>query len=426
MSASTLNATHDPALTSWVPSANASDTDFPIQNLPLGRFRLPGELAWRIGTAVGNQVLDLRAAGFIDHADMSTLLQQPSAERQALRAALSAALTLGSRERARLEPCLYAQSAVELGLPCDTRDYTDFYIGIHHATAIGRLFRPENPLLPNYRWVPIGYHGRASTLIASGEPVIRPQGQVMSPGATTPELRATQRLDIELELGVVIGRGNPRGKPVPLSQAEDHIAGLTLLNDWSARDIQPWEYQPLGPFLAKNFATTLSPWIVTLEALAPFRRAMVRPPEDPPSLPYLESETNRQHGAFEIALEVWIDTPAMRTANKPMQQSLTRSNFAEAAYWTIAQMVAHHTVNGCALATGDVLGTGTLSGPRPDQAGSLIELTGGGKQPFTLFGGETRAFLQDGDRITLRAQASAPGARRIGFGACVGTVVPRE
>jgi fumarylacetoacetase len=418
-----LDATHDPALTSWVESANAPDADFPIQNLPLGRFRRPGDSAWRLATAIGDQVLDLQAAGFVDHADMNLLLQQP-AERQALRAALSAALAAGSPERSRLAPCLHAQSEVELGLPCDTRDYTDFYVGIHHATAVGKLFRPDNPLLPNYRWVPIGYHGRASTLIASGEPVYRPQGQVMAPGAARPELRATQRLDIELELGVIVGQPNLRGQAVRLGEAEAHIAGLTLLNDWSARDIQPWEYQPLGPFLSKNFATTLSPWIVTLEALAPFRRALQRPAEDPPSLDYLDSDANRQRGAFDITLEAWIDTPAMRAAGAPMH-CLARSNFANAAYWTIAQLVTHHTVNGCALAAGDVLGTGTLSGPQPDQAGSLLELTQGGQQPITLPSGETRTFLQDGDRITLRAHASAPGARRIGFGACVGTVVER-
>jgi fumarylacetoacetase len=417
-----LNETHDPQLSSWVDSANTADTDFPIQNLPLGRFRRPGESDWRIGSAIGDQVLDLRAAGFAEHADIAALLQSPAERQRALRAALSAALTAGSRERSRLEPCLHALDQVELGLPCDTRDYTDFYVGIHHATAVGKLFRPDNPLLPNYRWVPIGYHGRASTLIASGEPVYRPQGQVMPPGATRPELWATQRLDIELELGVIVGRPNARGEPVPLGDAEDHIAGLTLLNDWSARDVQPWEYQPLGPFLAKNFATTLSPWIVTLEALAPFRRPLQRPAEDPPALPYLDSEANRQRGAFDIALEVWIDTPAMRAAAAPMH-CLARSNFADAAYWTIAQLIAHHTVNGCALAAGDVLGTGTLSGPQPEQAGSLLELTQGGQRPIPLPNGETRTFLQDGDRITLRAFASAPGARRIGFGNCTGTIV---
>lgn len=422
MSAPVLDATHDPALRSWVGSANAADADFPVQNLPLGRFHLPGEAEWRLATAIGDHVLDLQAAGFVDHGDMARLLAAPADERRALRLALSLALRTGSDAAPRVAPHLYAMSSVELGLPCDTRDYTDFYVGIHHATAVGRLFRPDNPLLPNYKWVPIGYHGRASTLAASGHTFVRPHGQLAGAAGEPPVLAPTKRLDYELELGIVIGAGNPAGEPVPLAQAEDHVAGLTLLNDWSARDVQAWEYQPLGPFLAKNFATTLSPWIVTLEALAPFRRPFERPAGDPAPLPYLDSEANRRAGAFDLMLEVWLHTATQRERGEA-PVCLARSNFAEAAYWTVAQLVTHHTVNGCALSPGDVMGTGTLSGPRPEQAGSLLELTQGGKAPVTLPSGETRTFLQDGDTVTLRAFAEGPGVRRIGFGACTATVL---
>ena len=412
-----LDATHDPALRSWVVSANADHTDFPIQNLPYGRFRHPGERAWRMGVAIGDRVLDLREAGLADFSDMVELLQLPVSERRALRARISQALAQESPQQSQLLPALHAIDAVQLGLPCDTRDYTDFYIGIHHATAVGKLFRPDNPLLPNYKWLPIGYHGRASTLLASGTPVRRPCGQLAPAANAAPELQPTKRLDYELELGIVIGRPNPLGERIPLAEAESHMVGLTLLNDWSARDIQAWEYQPLGPFLAKNFATTLSPWIVTLEALAPFRRALQRPADDPPSLPYLDSAENRARGAFNIALEVWLQTDAMRSAGlKPVR--IASSNFADAAYWTVAQLIAHHTVNGCALSAGDLLGTGTLSGPLPEQAGSLLELTGGGKRSLALPNGENRTFLEDGDLVTLRASAIAPGARRIGFGNC--------
>ncbi|MDI9332517.1 MAG: fumarylacetoacetase [Alphaproteobacteria bacterium] len=417
-----LAATLNPALRSWVSSAQAADCDFPIQNLPYGRFRTHPQEAWRIGVAIGDQVLDLRATGLIDHADMARLVAMPRADRVALRMALSKGLAEGSAEATAWAPALHAQLAVQLGTPCDAGDYTDFFVGIHHATAVGKLFRPDNPLMPNYHWVPIAYHGRSSTLVASGTTFKRPRGQVKAPDANAPTLQATGRLDYELELGIVIGRGNETGEPIDISQAEDHVFGLTLFNDWSARDIQAWEYQPLGPFLAKNFASTVSPWIVTLEALAPFRRPFVRSAEHPQPLPYLSSDANNAAGAMDVKLEVLLQTRQMRDAGLPHQR-ISTSNFADAAYWTVAQMVAHHTVNGCGLRPGDLFGSGTLSGPQHEQAGCLLELTVGGKQPIALSNGEKRTFLQDGDSVVLRGYCERPGAARIGFGLCEGRVI---
>jgi fumarylacetoacetase len=418
-----LLATLDPALHSWVPSAQTPGGDFPIQNLPLGRFRTRTHEAWRIGVAIGDQVLDLQAAGVLDHADMARVLALSKGERLALRSTLSKGLAAGSPQASAWARALHPQSGVEMGLPCEVGDYTDFYVGIHHATAVGKLFRPDNPLLPNYAWVPIGYHGRASTLNVSGQSFRRPHGQVKAPDAAAPVRQASARLDYELELGIVLGQGNAQGEPIPIEQAEDHVFGLTLFNDWSARDIQAWEYQPLGPFLSKSFASTLSPWIVTLEALTPFRRPFERAADQPQPLPYLSSDHNSRAGALDVHLEVLIQTQAMRDAGLPFER-ISTSNFADAAYWSVAQMVAHHTVNGCALRPGDLFGSGTLSGPRPDQAGCLLELTVGGKQPITLSNGEKRTFLSDGDRIAFRGHCEAPGAVRIGFGECVGTVLP--
>ena len=417
------DATHDPQLTSWVESANVHGTDFPIQNLPFGRFRLHADGPWRIGVAIGDQVLDLMAAGLVSSPDMRELIAQPRQQRQALRHALSQGLCTGSSQEGTWRAHLHAQSRVQMGLPCEVRDYTDFYIGIHHATAVGKLFRPDNPLLPNYKWVPIGYHGRASSLQVSGEDFRRPLGQIKSPDRDSPQLVPCQRLDFELELGIVIGQGNAQGEPVGMAQAENHIFGLTLFNDWSARDVQAWEYQPLGPFLSKNFASTVSPWMVTLEALAPFRKPFVRDAADPQPLPYLRSEANAQAGAFDIDLEVLLRTERMRQAGQAAQ-AISRSNFADAAYWTPAQLVAHHTIGGCNLSAGDLFGTGTLSGPQADQAGSLLEMTVGGKTPITLANGETRTFLQDGDEVTLRGQCRREGFRTIGLGECRGTVQP--
>jgi fumarylacetoacetase len=413
-----IDETHDPALASWVEAANDPATDFPIQNLPFGRFRRAPSAPWRIGLAIGDQVLDLQAAGLIPTQDMNALMGEGAERRRAIRLAASRGLRRGSPEQARFAQALVPQSKVELGLPCAIGDYTDFYAGIHHALAVGKLMRPDNPLLPNYKWVPIGYHGRASSIVASGARFHRPRGQIKPADAQQPWLAPTRRLDYELELGIFIGPGNALGEPIPIDRAEEHVFGLVLLNDWSARDVQAWEYQPLGPFLAKNFATTISPWIVTPEALAPFRAPFERASGDPQPLPYLDSPANRAHGVFDIELEVWLQTPAMASP-----QRLARSNFRD-AYWTVAQLVAHHTVNGCNLQPGDLFGSGTISGPAPDQGGSLLELTAGGKQPLQLANGETRAFLEDGDTVILRAHCERQGARRIGFGGCAGTVLP--
>ncbi len=435
---STLDHTHDPVLQSWVGSANQPDTDFPIQNLPFGRMRRAGsQQPWRIGVAIGDQALDLAlAAGQgawtaevqallvpLAAGDLNACMALGGPARRALRQALSQALAVGGQQAA-LTPCLVPQTDLDMALPCRIGDYTDFYVGIHHALAVGKQFRPDNPLLPNYKWVPIGYHGRASSVVVSGTPIRRPRGQTApAAGASAPGFGPSQRLDLELELGFLIGAGNALGSPIPMDQAEDQVFGVTLFNDWSARDLQAWEYQPLGPFLAKNFASSMSPWVVTLEALAPFRAAFSRPADDPQPLPYLDSAANRQQGALDITLEVRLQTAAMRAAGQA-PVTLTRSNAAQAAYWTPAQLVAHHTVNGCNLQPGDLLGSGTLSGPARDQAGSLLELSAGGKVPFTLPNGEQRSFLQDGDTLVLAGHCDRPGARRIGFGQCSGTVLP--
>ena len=431
--------THDPALRSWVASANSGSTDFPLQNLPYGRFRRAGpagaDQPWRIGIAIGDQILDLAAArGCTDWpaalaapldalaaGNLNAVMAAPKAVRLALRQAFSAALRAGSPQAAGLAACLVAQADAAMALPCSITDYTDFYTGIHHATAVGKLFRPANPLLPNYKWLPIGYHGRASSIVVSGTAIRRPRGQTMAPGAATPTVGPSQRLDCELELGALVGPGNVLGEPVAMAEAEDRLFGLTLLNDWSARDLQAWEYQPLGPFLAKSFASTLSPWVVTMEALAPFRVPFTRPADDPQPLPYLDSPANRAAGAIQIQLSVWLQTAAMRArGDAPML--LSHSNFQD-AYWTLAQLLTHHTSNGCNLQPGDLLGTGTQSGPAPGQGGSLLELSAGGQQPITLPDGEQRSFLHDGDTLVLRAFCQQPGAARIGFGDCAGTLL---
>ena len=417
----TANESHDPALLSWVESANDPTTDFPIQNLPFGRFRAAPDMDWRIGVAIGDQVVDLAAAGLIGKLTMNALMSAGVGFRSAIRRELSRGLRRGGTQRKAIEAALIPQTEVEMGLPCEIGDYTDFYTGIHHATTVGKLFRPDNPLLPNYKWVPIGYHGRGSSIVVSGQPVRRPLGQTMGSGEI-PLLGPSQRLDYELELGYLIGIGNALGEPIPIERAEEHLFGVALFNDWSARDIQPWEYQPLGPFLSKNFASTLSPWVVTMDALAPFRAPFMRPASDPSPLPYLDSPANRAQGVLEIQLEVWLQTAAMRSAGQPAVR-LSRGNSRDAAYWTAAQLVAHHTIGGCNLQSGDLFGSGTLSGPEPGQAGSLLELTQGGKQPITLPNGETRTFLADGDRLSFRGWCEREGARRIGFGECAGTVL---
>jgi fumarylacetoacetase len=418
----TLNATHDPKLRSWVTSANEAGGDFPIQNLPFGRFSHSPDSTPRIGVAIGDRILDLRKAGLIDTDDMNALMTASPEKRAALRALISQGLAQGSARQSEWEAALVSQSAATMHVPCRIGDYTDFYTSVHHATTVGKQFRPDNPLLPNYKWVPIGYHGRASSIGVSGGSFKRPRGQTKAADADIPSFGPSKRLDFELELGWFIGEGNPQGEPIGMDRAESHLFGVALFNDWSARDIQGWEYQPLGPFLSKNFASTLSPWMVTMEALAPFRAAFERVSNDPQPLPYLDSPANRAQGALSITLEVLLQTAKMRDAGEAPVR-LSGTNTTRAAYWTPAQLVAHHTVNGCNLQTGDLLGSGTLSGPNANEAGSLMELAGSGKQPAVLANGEQRAFLEDGDTLILRGWCERPGAVRIGLGECSGTVV---
>lgn len=432
-----LNPTHNPSLTSWVASANQPGCDFPIQNLPFCVFRRAGSTeAFRGGVAIGDQILDLSAAqglgAFSDKASdaaracgaptLNAFMAMGPQAWSALRSALSRALSEGAELELALSHCLVPQAQAEFTVPAHIGDYTDFYTSVHHATNVGRLFRPDNPLMPNYKWLPIGYHGRSSSIGVSGQAFHRPVSQTLAPGATTPQLTPSRRMDYELELGVYMGTANALGEPVPLDEAEAHVFGLCLFNDWSARDIQGWEYQPLGPFLSKNFASTVSPWIVTLEALAPYRQPWTRPSDDPQPLPYLDSATLRASGAIDIELEVFIQSAAMRKQGLP-EHRLSRSNFRH-AYWSVSQMVAHHTVNGCNLQPGDLLGSGTQSGPTLDEAGALIELSVGGSRSLALPSGETRTFLEDGDTVTFRGACEKPGAARVGFGEVSGTLLP--
>ncbi len=433
-----LNETHDVALRSWVTSANSGSTDFPVQNLPYGVFRhLGSQEQFRLGVAIGDQILDLRKAHALGvFANLKTaefnqailsdglnlLMDLGPTVWSALRLDLSRALRQGATHQDVLQSCLLPQSSAEYSLPARIGDYTDFYTSIHHATAVGKLFRPDNPLLPNYKWVPIGYHGRSSSIGVSGQEFHRPVGQTMPPAATEPVFGPAKRMDYEMEIGIFIGKGNALGERIAIQEAEQHVFGLCLLNDWSARDMQAWEYQPLGPFLAKNFASTISPWVVTLEALAPYRKAWTRDPADPQPLAYLESSDLRESGAFDIQLEVLLQTEKMRAENVPAQR-LSLSNFRH-SYWTISQLVTHHTVNGCNLRAGDLLGSGTQSGPRPEEAGSLLELTEGGKKPITLNNGEQRIFIGDGDSIIMRGWTQKDGAPRIGFGEVLGSLLP--
>lgn len=435
---SLINETHDPALQSWVTSANIEDNGFPIQNLPFATYRRGGtEDAFRPGVAIGNQILDLaalakqspwtgpagRALSACQATSLNALMALDPEHWSALRLELSRALRAGSTLQSMLEPLLTAQADAEFDIPAQIGDYTDFYISMHHATAVGKQFRPDNPLLPNYKWIPIGYHGRASSIGVSGQTFPRPQGQKRpAQEGGTPGFGPCERLDYELELGVLIGQGNAQGEPVGIDDAESHVFGLCILNDWSARDLQAWEYQPLGPFLAKNFASTISPWVVTLEALAPFRIPFQRDASDPQPLPYLSSQKNRDTGALDVQLDVLLTTAKSRAENKKPAH-LSSSNFKD-AYWNIAQLVTHHTANGCNLKPGDLLGTGTLSGPDQGQEGSMLELSAGGKSPITLPTGEQRGFLEDHDEVILRARCSKPGYPTISLGECAGTVLP--
>lgn len=432
-----LNETHDSLLTSWLTSANQAGCDFPVQNLPFAVFRRKNSTEqFRGGVAIGDQVLDLsavhklgifsgKAQSALEACCDSTLnrfMAMGFEAWSALRLQLSRALRKGAEDEVQLQTCLIPMMDVKYALPCTIGDYTDFYTSIHHATSVGSLFRPDNPLLPNYKWVPIGYHGRSSSVVVSGHNFHRPCGQTKASDAEQPSLGPCKRLDYELEMGIFIGSGNAMGDSIAIDQADEHVFGLCLFNDWSARDIQAWEYQPLGPFLAKSFASTVSPWLVTMEALAPYRTSFFRPTDDPQPLPYLSSEYNSQHGALDIQLSALIQTATMRENSVPAEQ-LSQSSFRH-SYWTIGQMVAHHTVNGCNLKPGDLFGSGTQSGPKPEEAGSLLELSAGGRQSVTLENGEVRTFLEDGDTVVMRGWCEKPGVARIGFGEVAATVLP--
>lgn len=438
----TVNQTHDLQLRSWVASANDPNTDFPIQNLPFGVFRRKGsDEAARVGVAIGDQILDLsdclhaelldgpaaEAAQACNQPTLNALIALGPDRWSALRQQISAILRedgeVHKRDPQSGEKLLVAMSDAELLLPVTIGDYTDFYASVHHATNVGSMFRPDNPLLPNYKYVPIGYHGRASSIVISETPVHRPSGQTRDPQADAPSFGPCKLLDYEMEVGFFVGPGNPLGQAIPIEQAEQQIFGLCLVNDWSARDIQTWEYQPLGPFLAKSFATTISPWIVTLEALAPFRvPAFKRPTEDPQPLAYLDLEADRERGGIDLTVEVYLASQDMRDqAIAPLQ--LSRGSFAK-MYWTIAQMLTHHASNGCNLRAGDLIASGTVSGETKDARGCLLELTWRGAEPIELPTGETRTFLQDGDEIIMRGYCEAANAARIGFGESRGVVQP--
>ncbi len=427
--------THNASLRSWINSADGHP-DFPIQNLPLGVFSLH-DSAPRGGVAIGDMVLDLLllcATGLLEgdalvaaeHAatdKLNDLLALGSKHRLALRRKLSLLLAIDSPYQQILRDCLHAQSSVTMHMPARIGDFTDFYVGIHHATEVGKLFRPENPLLPNYKYVPIGYHGRSSSITVSSVPIRRPAGQTKSPDSEVPVFGPSKRLDYELELGIWIGEGNGVGTPIEIGEAADHVGGFCLLNDWSARDIQAWEYQPLGPFLAKNFASTVSPWIVSPEALEPFRVAQARRPSgDPQPLNYLLDPNDQSEGAYGIDLEIYILTQAMR-AKGLQPQCVARSNTTH-MYWTVAQLIAHHTSNGCNLQPGDLLGSGTISGPDAGSRGSLLEASGGGKTPIRLPSDELRTFLEDGDEVIFKAYGRRVGFASIGFGECRARVLP--
>jgi len=425
----TLNETHDPARQSFVDSANAPGCDFPVQNLPFCIYRpAPGQQP-RVGTAIGDQILDIAVAASIlggpalpispalDH-----LMSLGPRTWSALRLALSRGLSTEYGDE-RLRQHLTPMAQAELRLPVTIGDFTDFFASIFHATNAGRLFRPDNPLMPNYKYVPVAYHSRTSSIRVSGTSFKRPRGQRKGPNDAAPSYGPSRNLDFELELGIYVGVPSELGEPVPIATAAEHVFGYCLLNDWSARDIQAWEYQPLGPFLGKNFATTVSPWVVTAEALAPYHtKAFARPEGDPTPLPHLDDANDRAQGGLDITLEAYIASEAMRRAGTaPLRLSQTSCALL---YWTVAQMIAHHTSNGCNLNIGDLLGSGTVSGPDKSSWGSLLELTTRGTDPLTLPGGEKRGFVEDGDEITFRGFCQKQGLARIGFGECRAVVLP--
>ena len=428
------DATHDPTRLSWVASANGH-TEFPIQNVPFGVFSTQGDKR-RGGVAIGDAILDIGAAlnaglfsGIAREAaeaaagpELNPLLALPATARRALRQCLSEILAADSDARGKASQLLHDAAVCTMHLPANVGDYTDFFAGIHHARKGGEISRPDNPLMPNYKYVPVAYHSRASSVRPSGEDVRRPNGQRKLPNEAAPTFAPCRNLDYELELGVWIGHGNRQDEAIPIGQAAQHIAGFCLLNDWSARDIQSWESQPLGPFLGKSFRTSVSPWIITTEALEPFRMTQpARPDGDPAPLSYLLDAADQSHGALDIDCEVFLSTPAMRVAGIEPHR-MCRSNTRE-LYWTVAQMVAHHASNGCNLRPGDLFGSGTISGTDATGIGCLLEMTFGGRDAITLTNGETRRYLEDGDEVIFRAHCQRAGAVTIGFGECRGRVV---
>ena len=429
-----MNETHDANLKSWLESANDPASDFPIQNLPFGVFSTEGKR--RCGVAIGDQIVDVSRVAdlFTGGAKevargcsgeiLNPVMAQPDANLSAFRAQLSAMLSTETKRRVALEEALVPMADATLHLPADVGDYTDFYASIYHATNVGKLFRPDNPLLPNYKHVPIGYHGRASSLVPSGTEIVRPSGQTRPSEKEPPKFGPSAALDYEAEVGFFVGAPNALGAPVPIDEASAHIFGFCLVNDWSARDIQSWEYQPLGPFLAKNFATTVSPWVVTREAVEPFRvPAFLRPEGDPKPLSYLSSEREEKEGGLDLTIEVLIRTSIMREGGLRAAR-ISRASFSD-MYWTTAQMLAHHASNGCNLRSGDLLASGTVSGPEDGQQGCLLEITRRGAVPLQLPTGEERKFLHDGDEVILRGWFEREGCARIGMGECSGTVVAR-
>jgi fumarylacetoacetase len=425
-----IDDSHNPALKTWVPGAEGH-LEFPIQNLPHCIFSV-GDGQPKGGVAIGDYILDISAviATALTDADalapvagptLNPFLALPSEKRAEIRRTVSGLLAEGS-PCADVQGLLHRADECHFHVPAKVGDYSDFFAGIYHAQTAGKMFRPDNPLLPNYKHVPIAYHGRASSIRVSGHPLVHPIGQRAPHGATVPDYGLSTRLDFELEIGMWVSGGNELGTPIPIANSGSNLAGFCLLNDWSARDIQAWETQPLGPFLGKNFLTTVSPFVVTTEALAPYRKAQpARPDGDPAPLPYLLDSEDQANGAFDIHLEVHLTTAKMRELGLSPYR-LTRASSMD-LYWTPAQMIAHHTANGCDLRPGDLLGTGTVTSPHPDGYGSLLELTSGGKNPITLESGETRTFLQEGDEITFTGWCEREGYARIGFGEARGRVI---
>ena len=428
-----LNSTHDVTLKSWVDSANEDSTDFPIQNLPLGVFRENEKEQFRCGVGIGNFILDISKAAHIGllsgvgveackSSTLNSFMDLGPVDWSEFRANVSALLKLGGPQE-EASSCLVSMQEAEMGLPASIGDFTDFYSSINHATNVGSMFRPDNPLLPNYKYVPIAYHGRTSSIRVSGEQTIRPKGQLKPPDAEVPEFGPCKRLDYETELGIFVGSSTKLGTSIDIEEVENHIFGLCILNDWSARDIQTWEYQPLGPFMAKNFSSIISPWVVTLEALAPFRtKVFERPDGDPMPLPYLNSSSHQDFGGLDINIEVAVSTEKMRASN--LDPHVIGSPGFKDMYWTIFQMLTHHTSNGCSVNSGDLYGSGTVSGTTSDTYGSILEACKGGKEKIEFPGGETRTFLEDGDEVIMRAWCAGAGKARIGFGECRSIIMP--